>query len=80
MLESYEKMGRNVITPKVIKWERVGNRIIELSKGTGMDGAEVFGVTELEYADAVLSTTRRGSMFTTRKEANARYSELVSEA
>lgn len=66
------------MTPDVEKYERIGNRIVELSKGTGLDGEDIFGVSEFEYKDSRLDTTKRGNLFRSHSEAWKYYQHLIN--
>ena len=78
MKEAYTKMGKNFVTPDIKKYDITGERIIELAEGTALDGSPLFGVSEFEYSDSSLYTTRRGECFTDRKKAEKHYKRLLN--
>jgi len=76
--EQYLRMGKNVITPHVIKWEITNDRkIVELSKGEGLDGLPCFGVSEFEDTPTGIQSTRRGELFYNRHAAGKFYKKLT---
>lgn len=76
--ESYEKMGKNFMTPDVIDYRFTKDyKVIELSKGHAIDGKQIWGVTEFETIDGRLQTTRRGQMHTSLKSARKHFNILL---
>ncbi|RTL06169.1 hypothetical protein EKK58_06015 [Candidatus Dependentiae bacterium] len=71
----YQRAGKNFMTPDVLEVAQTDdNRIIELSTGTGINGAKIWGVTEFdEYG----KTTRRGQMHTSLKSARKHFNVLL---
>lgn len=47
MLTEYLRMPKNFMTPEVMEYVIRGNRLIELSKGYGLDRERIWGVTEI---------------------------------
>lgn len=76
MLETYMRMGKNFMTPNVIKFEQCENRILELSSGFGIDTQPIWGVTEFEWDGLRLESTGNGKCFQNPKEAEKYYSLL----
>ncbi len=37
--------GKNIMTPNIISYEEFGDYVVELSKGIGMNGEDLYGVT-----------------------------------
>jgi len=75
--QAYKKIAPNFMTPKVREWEITGDgRVIELSEGNGIDGRDIYGVTEFEEVDGWLQTTRRGQMHSTIISARKHYNNL----
>lgn len=74
--EEYLKMSKNFMTPNVIKYEQVGDRIIELSSGVGVDNKPIWGVTEFIVENGELETSGNGDLFYSPKEARKHYSLL----
>ncbi len=79
-LEDCRHIGKNFMTPKVIDYVLTkDNRIIEIAKGEGFDGSDIWGVTEFAYEGKRLETTRRGQMHTSIQSARKHYKVLVNE-
>lgn len=72
-------MGKNVLTPDVASYQisEDDTRIVELSVGTDMDNKPIYGVSEFVYEHSTLTSTKRGQLFTDRKEARKYYNELL---
>jgi len=77
--KEYKKIAPNFMTPEILKYEIDGDRIVELSKGTGIGGGVIYGVTELVYEDSRLSTTKRGQMCRSKQVANRLYKYLLNK-
>ena len=61
------------MTPYVLDWEIVGeDKLIELSKGTGLEGEVIYGVTQMVWEDMKWQTTRKGLMFGSKEQQKAR--------
>ena len=67
------------MTPDVTDWQIVGNRLVELSKGYGIDGTRIYGVTEMEYNAGNWETTKKGQMFTGGIKARKYYKVLLNK-
>lgn len=76
MVTTYQRMGKNFVTPDVIEYEYIGDRVVELSEGVGLSGEKVYGVSEFVYENSRLESTKRGKMFRDREEAHKYYSTL----
>lgn len=77
--DEYKKVSPNFMTPEILEHVITpDNRIIELSKGTGIEGNDIYGVTEFEYTDSRLETTRRGQMHTSKISARKHFNLLLS--
>lgn len=79
MFEDYNRMAKNFMTPKVLKFQAKANRIIELSVGTGLNNEPIWGVTELLYVGSKLNTTKNGQMFYNPKQAREYYKQLLAQ-
>jgi len=77
IMEQYNRMGKNFMTPD-IKWvELVGkDRLIELATGVGMNGKKIWGVSEFMLEHNKLETTKNGGCFHNEKEAKKHYTLL----
>jgi hypothetical protein len=66
------------MTPNIIMVEQYGDKVLELSKGHGIENETIYGVTELEKANTRfgLQSTGRSEMFTDLKQAKKYYSLL----
>lgn len=74
----YLKMPKNFMTPNVLKFEQVGDKILELSTGFGISNAPIWGVSEFVKGDTRfgLESTGNGKMFENPKSAKHYYSLL----
>lgn len=43
--------GKNIMTPDIIEYRKVGDYFVELSSGRGFGGGTVYGVTVLEETE-----------------------------
>jgi hypothetical protein len=43
--KQFRGLGKNFMTPNVLKYYRVDHNVVELSRGIGFDHEEIFGVT-----------------------------------
>lgn len=79
MRESYLKMGKNFMTPEIVDWQIKDKSLIELSKGHGLNGDRIYGVSIFEWVDGKWNTTKGGKMFNhdEHKEAQKFYNELT---
>lgn len=76
--KAYHQMAKNFMTPNVIDFTITSNRVIELSKGEGIGGGTIWGVSEFTYDGVSFDKTRRGQMFHGGTEAKSHYNKLVS--
>lgn len=76
-LDEYRAMGKNFMTPNVREYELTKDgRIIELSQGIGLDGKNIYGVSEFVTVDGRLQSTGRGQMHRTIMSARRHYNRL----
>lgn len=67
--------GVNIVTPSVLAYYRAGEYYVELSRGRGMDGQPLYGLTARRAADGAPAYDKSGC-FATREAALARLAEL----
>jgi hypothetical protein len=78
MKTDYLRMGKNFMTPNILSYEIVENRLVELSSGFGIDNSPIWGVTEMLYENSKWGTTKNSKMFRTPKEARKYYKLLIN--
>ena len=71
------KMGKNFITPDVIKYKAKRNRVVELSQGDFL-GKDIYGVTVRDYQSGKWKDPELSKSFATRKSAD-NYAKKVLE-
>ena len=73
-------MPKNFMTPNIkeVYFRADNKKVIELSKGEGFSGNDIFGVSEFETAKTLygLQTTERSKMFYDIKEARKYFNDL----
>lgn len=76
--EAWAKVALNFMTPEVLDYEIAGNRVVELSQGTGIDGEDIYGVSEFIYDGHTFDKTRRCQLHHGKTSARKYYQKLVS--
>jgi len=76
----WQKSHANFMTPEVVSIQTKGNRVVEISKGTGIEDEPIFGCSEMEFVhDLEFKTTSRGKMFFTLEEAKNHAKKLMGD-
>jgi len=74
----YRKYSKNFMTPNIMKTKFIGNRVIELSYGSGIKrGTTIYGVSEIKLQKGKLRTTERGKPFDNLNKAKTYYNKLI---
>lgn len=68
--------GKNFMTPDILAHEYAGHYVIELSRGAGIGGGLLYGVTVVDMATKEESN-ELSRCFDTRKEARTYINELA---
>jgi hypothetical protein len=70
----------NFMTPNIIGVRVKGKKIIEISHGRGMEGRDIYGVTEITQESTGNFKTGRGEMFYDRHSAETYAKKLKKVA
>lgn len=76
--QAYHKMAKNFMTPTVVDFTIISDRVVELSRGVGISGGTIWGVSEFTFDGVSFNKTRRGQMLTGGMKAKSYYNKLVS--
>ena len=75
--KKWNKNHKNFMTPDIISIKQKGNRIYELSEGTGFENEPIYGASELESKpDGNFQSTARGQMFHSEEKAKEHLKNL----
>lgn len=66
-----EKFKKNIMTPRIVSFRTKGNRVVELSSGTGLEHEPIYGVTVKDYDNKAEGWTdpNLSQMFYSKEEA-----------
>ncbi|RKX36899.1 MAG: hypothetical protein DRP20_05445 [Thermotogae bacterium] len=75
--EKWQKFHPNFVTSELVKYKEIGEYVVELSKGEGFVGEEVFGVTALKREDnRYFSVHDLSKLFFDREAAEKYFQDL----
>ena len=77
ILEHYYKMSKNFMTPIILDYQVIDNRIVELSTGYDVTDKKIYGVSEFKDIKGKLETTKRGDVFWSYTKAKYYYMKLI---
>lgn len=74
--EVYKKMARNFMTPEVLSWEIRGGILKELSRGSGLSGKPLYGVSVWNILGESFEHDGRSDCFDTYNQAYYFYKNI----
>lgn len=75
----WQRLHPNFMTPNLVRFEKIGEWIVELSRGTGFEDEPLFGVTVLKKLPTRGYVSMGGEVFTTREMADLYLRDSVNK-